>query len=105
MMHDAAKWVPVTSKEVYALELDRTVKRTAPGLFGSEPRPPLRLGLGTTVWSATQFHGLYSHHQPKRSAPRDQTRLVRTKHRKLLKKTKSVLNSQAHYRTQPPFDQ
>ena len=64
------------------------------GSFGSEPRLPLRLGLGPAVWSAPQFDGLYSH-QPKRSAPRDQTRLVRTKHRKLLKKTKSVLNSQA----------
>ena len=25
------QWVPVTSKEVNALELDRTIKRTAPG--------------------------------------------------------------------------
>ena len=30
------------------------------GLFGSEPRPPLRLGLRPVVWAS---------HKPKRSAP------------------------------------
>ena len=38
------------------------------GWFGSEPRPPLWLGLGPAVWSAPEFDGLYSH-QPKSSAP------------------------------------
>ena len=72
-------------KGILFLELGRTERgrfhiSSAPhqGLFGSEPRPPLRLGLGSAVWSAQEFDGLYSH-QPKRSAPVIFFGLVRTK--------------------------
>ena len=43
------------------------LKRTAPGFEPSE-RPPLRLGLRPTAWSAPELDGLYSH-QPKWSTP------------------------------------
>ena len=88
-------------KGILFLELGRTERgrihiSTEPqqGSFASEPRPPLRLGLGLAVWSVPEFDGLYSQ-QPRMSAPRDRSRLVRTKHGNQFKKTKSVSNRQA----------
>ena len=56
------------------------LKRTAPELVRK------RTETASPSGSAPEFHGLYSHHQHKRSAPGDQTGLVCTKHGKQLKK-------------------